>query len=336
MPPKIQISRLRDLLNLPDNVAIVDYETDYLTSMFENYGSLMLSLKITTTDQHNKNETLNLVCKLYPSETQWQEMFQIDRTFRKEAGMYTDVIPELIQLQKDLKIPKSEQLDVFIKCHGARLHEDGHVEAAMILDNIKLQGFTTGQRRKGFDDQHVRFIVKKLAQFHATAIALKIKKPAVFYEKVIPFLNTVDLAAALPEEGLRNMKSMIKDYVCEIPEIAKLSDRVEKQVDFCIVEYGKDSYEESIFHSICHNDFWVNNLMIKHDESGSPESVKIFDFQLTRFAPVSLDLIFFLFTSVEMDLLPGCFDEFLRIYYDEFMRVIKLHSCPVVEYSYEA
>lgn len=132
---------------------------------------------------------------------------------------------------------------------------------------------------------------------------------------------------------------MFEGYFLSLPEISQFNDRLMKQIDFCWKEQAnlvsKDN--DDVFNSICHNDFWVNNIMIKYE--GSPEkptSLKIFDFQLTKFAPVTLDLIFFLFTSLNYDLLHNSFDELVKEYYDEFIRILKVHSCSVEEFSFDA
>lgn len=129
---------------------------------------------------------------------------------------------------------------------------------------------------------------------------------------------------------------MFQDYFKAIPEITHLSDRILRQFDYCWKEQANPEVKDNIFNSACHNDFWVNNMMIQYE--GSPQrpiSVKILDFQLTKFAPVALDLLFFLFTSCHFDLLQESFDELVQGYYEEFIRILKAHSCPVEKFSYE-
>lgn len=132
---------------------------------------------------------------------------------------------------------------------------------------------------------------------------------------------------------------MLQGYFLSLPEISLFNDRIMKQIDFCWKEQANlvSNDNDDVFNSICHNDFWVNNIMIKFERSPKePTSLKIFDFQLTKFAPVTLDLIFFLFTSLNYDLLHNSFDELVKEYYDEFIRILKVHSCSVEEFSFDA
>lgn len=130
---------------------------------------------------------------------------------------------------------------------------------------------------------------------------------------------------------------MYRQYFQGIPEISHLTERLMKQIDFCIENNADVSIPEDIFNSICHNDFWVNNMMIYYDnqDDSQPKCLKILDFQLTKFAPVALDLIFFLFTSVDLDTLSNNIDKFIRYYYDVLIRVLQIHSCPVDEFTFD-
>lgn len=129
---------------------------------------------------------------------------------------------------------------------------------------------------------------------------------------------------------------MFQDYFQSQSEIKHLTDRLLQQIDFCWQEQANTTVKEDLFNSISHNDFWVNNMMIQYDGNQEPISVKILDFQLTKFAPIALDLLFFLFTSINYDLLRDSFDDLIKEYYAEFIRVLKLHSCPVEEFSFDA
>lgn len=206
-----QITDLKELLGLPETTQIISHETENLMSAFENYGSLMLRLKVKTIDKDQKEEILNLVCKLYPTTQEWQDMFQIDRTFKKEAEMYMDFIPEMEKFQRELNIAKEDQLDVFIKCHGARTEqktEAGVIEAALVLDNLKLQGYQMGSRRNGFDQHHVEFILKRLAQFHGVPISMKFKNRKSFEEKLMPIINKVNLYEGWAPGALDGVKEV--------------------------------------------------------------------------------------------------------------------------------
>lgn len=89
------------------------------------------------------------------------------------------------------------------------------------------------------------------------------------------------------------------------------------------------------FNTVCHSDFWVNNMMLKWDEKGSPTAIKIFDFQITHFSSLVHDLLFFLFTSVEKELLEDRFEDFIEFYFKELYECLMVNECPLEDFSRE-
>ena len=116
----------------------------------------------------------------------------------KENGFYTDVIPALQQLQIDLKVPDEKQLDIFVKCFGARLSLDSSkreadADALLVLENLKFLGFESEDRQTGFTTACAMLILEKLAQFHALGIAFRFSRPEVFDKTICPFLEKINL-----------------------------------------------------------------------------------------------------------------------------------------------
>lgn len=95
------------------------------------------------------------------------------------------------------------------------------------------------------------------------------------------------------------------------------------------------STRKSAYNTICHNDFWVNNMMLRWDEEGRPQDIKIVDFQTTHYNSAAIDLLFFLFTSVESDVLVADLDSFLRLYFDELVASLAANGCPLEVFTWE-
>lgn len=196
------------------DVEVKDFKTKYLTSVGDNYGSTILALTVFLRHTDNgKEQTVELVAKMCPTNQTLFDIFQIDITFVKETCIYTMVAPELRKLQLDKQVPRDKMLDTFIKCYGARTSLNPAVNkvdenAVLILENLKFRGFTVGDRVKGFDAEHTMFILKHLARFHAVPIALRYDKPAVFREKVEPYLVKIDIDAGAKKDNLMKMKQV--------------------------------------------------------------------------------------------------------------------------------
>jgi len=71
---------------------------------------------------------------------------------------------------------------------------------------------------------------------------------------------------------------------------------------------------------LTHGDYWLNNLMFKFNESNESEDVQMLDFQSSAWGTPSLDLHYFLISSVRDDIKVGYYDEFIEHYHDEFVK----------------
>lgn len=119
-----------------------------------------------------------------------------------------------------------------------------------------------------------------------------------------------------------------------------------------IVEDSKYSYllpkiEESLKHthqtpqqfkepfaSIGHRDFWINNCMIKFKD-GTPAKTKLLDFQNYSYDSPARDVLFFLGTSVQTNILQTHFDEFIKYYHRIFFETLASLNCPRVKLTYD-
>lgn len=51
----------------------------------------------------------------------FSSLFQPSDSCIKENGFYLEIIPSLMQLQRERGVPESRLADIFIRCYGARL-----------------------------------------------------------------------------------------------------------------------------------------------------------------------------------------------------------------------
>lgn len=171
-----------------------------------------------------------------------------------------------------------------------------------------------------------------MAKFHALPIALRYLHPSIYAKKVKPFLNKIYMFAVMPETFRDFIFNSALEHIESVPEIAHLSPRIKNQMKVC-VEHVNTS--DKPFATIVHNDFCLNNVMIKSDSNGKPEQIKIVDFQITLEESLVHDLIFFLFTSIEMNILNEKFDDFIDYYFQHFYKFLEQIGCPLEDFSQE-
>lgn len=78
---------------------------------------------------------------------------------------------------------------------------------------------------------------------------------------------------------------------------------------------------------IAHGDFWINNILFKYNKEGHPVAAKVLDFQMSRIGHPASDVLYFLFTSTTSKMRKNHLRQWLRHYYETFMRdLTKLNS----------
>lgn len=77
------------------------------------------------------------------------------------------------------------------------------------------------------------------------------------------------------------------------------------------------------FQVLNHGDCWLNN-MFKSDGEGNPIDVSMIDYQLSCWATPSLDLLYFMTTSIADDIKVDHFDDLLKFYYEHLTSSLKI------------
>lgn len=78
----------------------------------------------------------------------------------------------------------------------------------------------------------------------------------------------------------------------------------------------------------------IKKSLLFLDENCQPCKVKFVDFQIAQYENCVHDIIFFLFSSVEIPVLKQYFDELLQLYYQTFIECLKSVQISTEQYSF--
>ena len=150
---------LRDLESvlrrqLGEEVIVENFTQKLLLPPGENYGSTMLSVVANIKKNKNsKSETVHLVAKMLPPTTFQRELLDSGWTFRKEIFLYEGVLPCYKKLEMEFGIKEEETFDIGARFFGSRLSsvegEDIDEHAVILMENLKVRGYYTGDRQLG-------------------------------------------------------------------------------------------------------------------------------------------------------------------------------------------
>ncbi|XP_053664497.1 uncharacterized protein LOC128713660 [Anopheles marshallii] len=367
--PTIPPPPIRDLDGLlapvlPDGTRVLGYESEFLTAPGDNYGSTMLAVTVRTTrtaspaaevieqkDNTDRDqdqppvEILHLVAKMRPSSEEFLEIFQIDTTFVKEAAVYLKIVPTLLALQREQGYDGDDELiDVFCRCYNARVSLDPSVEkvdqdGVMLFENLKHAGYVTADRRQGFNREQARYVLQKLALFHAIPIALRYLKPEVFEAGIHKYLVKIDIDAGLSPETLRQMMDVFRQDIVRTGVERGLAERAHAKINECHRRQAQlISDQLTAYCTMLHNDLWVNNMMIKYDSTGkTPCSLKFVDFQLIQMDSLVRDVIFFIITSVNDPELETQLDGYFEYYFQQLAaNMVRLQFPNPEDFTFES
>lgn len=191
-----------------------------------------------------------------------------------------------------------------------------------------IAGFENLDRHIGCDLDTTKLILKNLAQFHAVPIALKLRKPDVFNKKVKPYFACfhpppppVDVSTEY--ENCLEVLSERESCCHLIPIVRKSLGHFTLNTDF-----------REPFATIAHRDLWINNFMVKF-ENGKVVKNKFVDFQMYTYDSPIRDLLFYICTSVQFNILKENLDYLLGYYHEHLVHTLENLGCPTSDFSYD-
>ncbi|XP_002087381.3 uncharacterized protein LOC6526259 [Drosophila yakuba] len=327
--------------HLPEGCTLDSYSSSYLTKPGDNYGSIMLSVQAKVRSADGAVTDLPVIAKLPPltNDLYWQ-IFQPERTCITENAVYQYLSPELDKLQLESGILPAHLFDGFPRYYGSRISLDTRSakvdrDAVLIQENVTKHGYRPGNRHRAYSLAETVLILHYLARYHALPIALRLKKPQVYEEYVRPYFKKFDMNSNIDKAETEIMDSEIlkdiKSVTSDEREVNRVKELLKMFQDF---QAGSD-VDDGPFTTLVHGDLWINNMMLKYGEEGTPLKVKIVDFQIAQYGSLVHDIIFLLFSSVDVNVLEDNFYNFLTIYYNAFIQTLRSVNVDTSNYSYE-
>lgn len=248
--------------------------------------------------------------------------------------MYETIMPAYNKLELECGLRKNEVFELLPKFYGARLslQPDGEFDedAVLLMENLKIKGYYSADRATGYDLDHAGEAVKAMARFHSLGIAMKQKRPGIFemfkmYAKPLQHVQNTS----------KEMFGLILEQIKKDPEISPHFDKCNKILsELKLEELWADSYREPWI-SIIHCDFWVNNVMFHCNDKGKIDNVKFVDFQIYLYGSPVRDLLFFLYSSVKLEVTEDEIDALIDLYYETVIDTLNKMGCDTSKFNRE-
>lgn len=123
---------------------------------------------------------------------------------------------------------------------------------------------------------------------------------------------------------LTNLDSVI-EVVSKWPDFTLYTEKL-RRLRANFMEKGRKAFdaEPNHFNTLIHGDMWINNLMTKRIDDETPiENMIYLDFQFSCWTSATIDLQYFLNTSLEEALRPDRIQELLEFYHKHLTGFLK-------------
>ncbi|XP_063241206.1 uncharacterized protein LOC134541595 [Bacillus rossius redtenbacheri] len=263
-----------------------------------------------------------LIVKIMPSETEGSKPISSLGVYERERDMYYKVLPKVYNVMKE----KLGQFEYFSPYCYITTRTD-----AIILEDLKPLGYHMADRKKQLDMDHALLVLSTLAKLHAFSYIMgpeSIKHyHDIFFSKENRNLNGGLLASIF--KSLCRTVSEWEGYEEYASSLWNFSDSV--------VDRFNDVVEptEGSFCVLTHGDCWTNNFLFRYcPETGKVMDMKLIDYQLGRYASPALDLIYFFYSSLQLDVWKQQY-RLLKHYHDELTKWLTTAGSSAKAYTFQ-
>ncbi|EDW02990.1 uncharacterized protein LOC6562380 [Drosophila grimshawi] len=295
----------------------------------DNYCSKIYRVRINYKRQDDespqKEQQLALIVKSIPriDNVEFIEDLQV---YLKEKCTYFEVLPRL-ELLMQCKVRFGPKLYQCI-----RLPEN-----ALAFEDLGQLGYVMGSREAGLDEEHCRLVLERLAEFHASSMVLAILDP-----KIMEAYGDGMLSPKCLQEDRMLMRffaghgQQLHKLVSRWPGYERIAEKIEKylvqQREHLVRSQAVMDKEIRVLN---HGDMWVNNILFKYDGKKQVQNAIFIDYQMSVWGSPGLDLNYFFYTSLELDVLKHKRPQLLRCYHNRMTATLRRLDMGVPVPSYE-
>ncbi|VEN40818.1 unnamed protein product [Callosobruchus maculatus] len=212
----------------------------------------------------------------------------------------------------------------------------------LIFEDISVEGYNPWDFHIPVSYNWLSATVRKLAKLHAMSI--------IFEERLSEKMGrTVRLDEEYPE-GVREAsphdddgekykplrdacRVCISEYcLSKFPEVPKKlqMDVLKEKISNACDMMGKVKLKsDKIRNVLNHGDLWGANIMYREDKDTGSSSTYLIDFQMTRYCPPSVDLMFLLYTNTDRATRLKHLKGLIELYYKELTQICRYYDCNI-------
>uniref|UniRef100_A0A1B6LK04 CHK kinase-like domain-containing protein n=2 Tax=Graphocephala atropunctata TaxID=36148 RepID=A0A1B6LK04_9HEMI len=295
-------------------VTILNFQVSPAVALGENYQSNIHRLQVEYSIGDSAKQSIFLLSKspvTHGFVASIQDKFD---PFTREQTVYNELLPKLQEKVNYQFGPRSFY---------------SPVEKVLVLEDLKKEGYTMCERVKQLDFAHCQQVMKTIAKFHASSVAVQHEHPK-FVERISEEYMYRDDS---PIGGF--VKMMAGPIMLMVCDILKNRKGCEKYADLIVSRMGNiwSSAVERFkpkakgLNVLTHGDLWMNNILFKYNDSGEIINVKFIDYPVIRYTTPATDLAYFIWSSANEEVRENRLEELCKTYLETLNSTLEQIGC---------
>jgi hypothetical protein len=145
-------------------------------------------------------------------------------------------------------------------------YHTGSPATAIVLDDLKEQGFRMADRTVGLDMQHCLLVMKAIAQSHAASAVLHLQNPEIFKSFSESFYcerqrNTIGF---IVQSNMKNLAKEVEKWPLFNDRFACKLHRAADNIFDSMIKFAETDDDD--FNVFVHGDLWMNNIMFRYSD----------------------------------------------------------------------
>ncbi|XP_070501565.1 uncharacterized protein [Chironomus tepperi] len=234
----------------------------------------------------------------------------------KEIEFFQKIAPQMLKI---FGIDSSKIFPDIIKID--------EINNILIFEDLRELNYKMADRINGMDENHAAMCLKKFAEFHAATLKIQEMNPNAFadYQTGMFSRNADGFNSAMVNlyQSAIDEISTWKGFGKYVQKMENIKGNILDNMNKC---FDVNSDELNVLN---HGDLWTTNLMFQYDKgSDVPKNLVLIDFQFCHYGSPAIDLLRYLFTSINDDLYnPDDIKRLLKIYFTELLNYFDLFGC---------
>ncbi|KAH8417043.1 hypothetical protein KR222_001855 [Zaprionus bogoriensis] len=289
----------------------------------ENYATLMLrvSIEVELTDKSVK--PVSYMMKVPHDTPMMEAMMQAMNFFTFENEAYLELLPKLVELYK------GKGLDVTLAPKAYKfteaLKQEPKLANTVLMYDLGQDGFRNLSRFEGLSMEQTKLVLRKMAQYHAAGAVFKslygLSETLMYGAFGKDLGKAMEIMAGFFLPAQKMFLDNLKNYEGGLQYREKLEKFFSKMMDNFV---AAGPFDPNDFNVVIHGDCWVNNLLFKTGPNDELIDMVFVDFQNLRYGHPLADLLYFIFTSVNLEHKLKDFDFFLKYYHDQLIEHLQV------------